>query len=231
MIRVLLADDHAVMRECLLRILEAARLFDVVGQAHDGDSTLMLVRDTPADVLVLDLTMPAGGGIGLIERVHAVRPSLRVLVLSMHTERHVMERAFKAGAAGYLTKESAGADLIAAVCKVARGDLYPASGRTLPQPRQLAGMAVGARDETLTEREREVLRRLAAGQTSRGIADALELTPQTVSTHKKHILEKLSLENDAALIRYALRHGLSEEADEAGNCTEPVHRDERDERS
>jgi DNA-binding NarL/FixJ family response regulator len=214
MIRVLLADDHAVMRECLLRILEAARSFAVVGQAHDGESTLALIRDVPADVLVLDLTMPAGGGIGLIGRLLALRPSLRVLVVSMHTERHVMERAFKAGAAGYLTKESAGTELIAAVRKVAQGELYVGLGQAELQPQRLAGMTARAPHEALTSRERDVLRLLAAGQTSRRIADLLDLTPQTVSTHKKHILEKLSLENDAALIRYALRHGLSGEPDE-----------------
>lgn len=213
MIRVLLADDHAVMRECLLRILEAARTFDVAGQAQDGDSTLTLVRDVPADVLLLDLTMPAGGGIDLIERVLAVQPSLRVLVLSMHTERHVMERALKAGASGYLTKESAGAELIAAVRKVARGELYVGLERVELPPQRFASMPARAPHETLTSREREVLGCLVAGETSRRIADRLNLTPQTVSMHKKHILEKLSLENDAALIRYALRHGLSGERD------------------
>lgn len=214
MIRVLLADDHAVMRDCLLRILDAAQGFVVAGQAHDGASTLALVNSTPAHVLVLDLTMPAGGGITLIERVRAASPELRVLVLSMHTEAHIMERAFKAGAAGYLTKESAGTELVAAVRKVAQGELYAGLGQAERQPRRLARLTEPALHDALTGREREVLRRLAAGATSRRIADELDLTPQTVSTHKKHILEKLALDNDAALIRYALRHGLADEPDD-----------------
>lgn len=212
MIRVLLADDHAVMRECLFHILEAARSFVVAGQAHDGASTLALVRDTPADVLVLDLTMPAGG-IALIERIRAVDAQLRVLVLSMHDEPHIMERAFRAGAVGYLTKESAGTELLSAVRKVARGELYAGLGEAERDPRRLARLTAARPHEVLTHRECEVLRRLAAGETSRRIADALDLTPQTVSTHKKNILEKLALHNDAALVRYALRHGLIDESD------------------
>ncbi|HVW49276.1 MAG TPA: response regulator transcription factor [Trinickia sp.] len=208
MIRVLLADDHAVMRECLLHILMDAQTFLVAGQAADGASTLALVRSTPADVLVLDLTMPAGGGIALIERIRAIRPQLRVLVLSMHTEPHVMERAFKAGAAGYLTKECAGADLVDAIRKVAQGELYAGLGAAERQPRRLASLTKPRPHEALTSREREVLEHLAAGESSRRIADALDLTPQTISTHKKNILEKLELANDAALVRYALRHGF-----------------------
>lgn len=217
MIRVLLADDHAVMRECLLHILEAAQSFTVMGQADDGASTLSLVRSTPADVLVLDLTMPAGGGIGLIERVREANEQLRVLVLSMHTEAHIMERAFKAGAAGYLTKESAGTELVNAVRKVARGELYAGLGEAERQPGRLARLTEPRPHEALTNRERQVLRRLAAGETSRRIADVLDLTPQTVSTHKRNILEKLALDNDAALIRYALRHGLID-SDERDDC-------------
>ena len=216
MIRVLLADDHAVMRECLLHILEAAQSFVVAGQAHDGESTLALVRETDADVLVLDLTMPAGGGIGLIERVRAANARLRVLVLSMHAEPHVMERAFRAGATGYLTKESAGVELVAAVRKVACGELYADPGQAgSRQPRE--GPATREPQAVLTSREREVLHRLAAGESSRRIAQALELTPQTISTHKKRILEKLSLPNDAALIRYALRNGFGEDTDDSSH--------------
>ena len=213
MIRVLLADDHAVMRECLLHILEAAHSFVVAGQAHDGESTLALVRQTKADVLVLDLTMPAGGGIGLIERVRAVNPQLRVLVLSMHVESHVMERAFRAGASGYLTKESAGEELVTAVRKIARGELFADPG-DVRLGAQVDRPAVRRPQDVLTSRECEVLRRLAAGDTSRRIAQVLDLTPQTISTHKKRILEKLSLANDAALIRYALRNGFGEGGDE-----------------
>ncbi|WP_206952160.1 response regulator [Trinickia acidisoli] len=215
MIRVLLADDHAVMRDCLLHILEAAQSFVVAGQSSDGESTLALVRSTNADVLVLDLTMPAGGGIGLIERIRAANPRLRVLVLSMHAEPHVMERAFKAGADGYLTKESAGTDLVLAVRKVAHGEAYAGLGHAERSPQRLERLTPQPHD-ALTSREREVLRHLAAGETSRRIADVLDLTPQTVSTHKKHILEKLALANDAALIRYAMRHGLDGEGDESG---------------
>ncbi|TAM50474.1 MAG: response regulator transcription factor [Paraburkholderia sp.] len=213
MIRVLLADDHAVMRECLLRILMDAQSFVVAGQAADGASALALVGSTPADVLVLDLTMPAGGGIALIERIRAIRPQLRVLVLSMHTEPHVMERAFKAGAAGYLTKESAGADLVDAIRKVAQGELYAGLGAVQSRPRRLASQVGPRPHEALTSREREVLQHLAAGESSRRIADALDLTPQTISTHKKNIFEKLEIESDAALIRYAVRHGLGRDPD------------------
>ena len=218
MVRVLLADDHAVMRECLLHILEAADSFAVVGQAHDGESTLALVRTTRADVLVLDLTMPAGGGIDLIARVRAADPALRVLVLSMHTEPHVMERAFKAGAAGYMTKESAGNELVVAVRKVADGEMYAGLGRAEQRPQRLARTMAQRPHAMLTSRERQVLRYLAAGETSRRIAAVLDLPPQTISTHKKRILDKLSLDNDAALIRYALRNGLGDVDDESDDA-------------
>ena len=216
MIRVLLADDHAVMRECLFHILEAAQSFVVAGQAHDGESTLALVRGTPADVLLLDLTMPAGGGIRLIERVRAANPELRVLVLSMHAEPHLMDRALQAGAAGYLTKDSAGTELVMAVRKIAQGESYASLGQAEGRAGRQVRPAAPRPEEVLTSREREVLRHLAAGETSRRIANVLDLTPQTISTHKKHILEKLALPNDAALIRYAVRNGLAEAGDEPG---------------
>ena len=206
MIRVILADDHAVMRDGLRYILETAGGFEIVGEASDGSATLALVERGAADVLLLDLSMPAPTGIELIRLVKRHAPSLRTLVLTMHAEAQYAARAFKAGATGYLTKDSATAGN-------RRGGRQTAGGVYVARRRPRAALtlrtpAAALPHERLSAREFDVMRRIVAGQTVTQIATELALSAKTVSTYKTRILEKMELPHEAALVRYAVRHEL-----------------------
>ncbi|WP_321783355.1 response regulator transcription factor [Burkholderia pyrrocinia] len=215
MIRVILADDHAVMRDGLRYILEMAGGFEIVGEASDGSATLALAERTAADVLLLDLSMPAPTGIELIRLLKRHAPSLRTLVLTMHTEAQYAARAFKAGATGYLTKDSATTDLVEAVGKVAAGGVYVSPSAAESLARTLHAPAQTLPHERLSARELDVMRRIVAGQTVTQIASELALSAKTVSTYKTRILEKMELPHEAALVRYAVRHDLDPGVDDA----------------
>ncbi|QRR06176.1 response regulator transcription factor [Burkholderia sp. MS455] len=215
MIRVILADDHAVMRDGLRHILERAGGFEIVGEASDGPATLALAERSAADVLLLDLSMPAPTGIELIRLVKSHAPSLRTLVLTMHAEAQYAARAFKAGAVGYLTKDSATAELVEAVGKVAAGGVYVSPSAAESLARTLRAPAQTLPHERLSARELDVMRRIVAGQTVTQIASELALSAKTVSTYKTRILEKMELPHEAALIRYAMRHDLDPGVDDA----------------
>ncbi|HDR9255566.1 TPA: response regulator transcription factor [Burkholderia vietnamiensis] len=208
MIRVILADDHAVMRDGLRHILETAGGFDIVGEASDGDATLALAERHTADVLLLDLSMPGPTGIDLIRLLKKRSPSLRLLVLTMHAETQYAARAFKAGATGYLTKDSASTALVEAVGKVAAGGVYVSPSAAESLARTLRTPADLLPHERLSARELGVMRRIVAGQTVTRIASELALSAKTVSTYKTRILEKMDLPHEAALVRYAVRHEL-----------------------
>ncbi|MCA8089302.1 response regulator transcription factor [Burkholderia anthina] len=215
MIRVILADDHAVMRDGLRHILETAGGFEIVGEASDGSATLELAEHRAADVLLLDLSMPAPTGIELIRLVKTRAPSLRTLVLTMHAETQYAARAFKAGATGYLTKDSATAELVEAVGKVAAGGVYVSPSAAESLARTLRAPAETLPHERLSARELDVMRRIVAGQTVTRIASELALSAKTVSTYKTRILEKMDLPHEAALVRYAVRHDLAPGLDDA----------------
>ncbi|HWA14693.1 MAG TPA: response regulator transcription factor [Burkholderiales bacterium] len=208
MIRVLIADDHQLVRDGLRQLLNAASGLEVVAEAADGDRALAAVRESAPHVALLDMSMPGPSGIDLIKRIKASSPQVRVLVLSMHGERQYAARALKAGASGYLTKDSAGEQLVSAIRKVAAGGVYltDAAAASLVQGAQTSG----APHEALTDREFDILRRLAAGDGPTEIAEQLHLSVKTVSTHKTRILEKMGLDNTADLVRYALQHHLTE---------------------
>ena len=213
MIRVLLADDHAVLRDGLRHILEAAGDFRIVGEAGDGESTLALASDLDADVLVLDLSMPGGAGIELIAQIRAASPQLRVLVSSMHAQRHLAANAFRAGASGYLTKDCASTELVDALREVAQGGLYLSTNLADPTnepPYDDGGPDARLPHQVLSGREYEVMQLIVSGQTVTQIAEALQLSPKTVSTHRTNLLAKMGFTHDAALIRYALRYRLFE---------------------
>lgn len=214
MIRVLIADDHTLVRVGLLHILQAASGFEVVGEANDGASTIALIRDTAADVLVLDLSMPGRNGIELIKQIKDEKPPLRILVLTMHAEQQYAVRAFKAGASGYLTKEGASAELVAAVTKVAAGGVYISLSLAERFAQSLTEPADALPHQRLSDREFDVFRRIAAGQTISEIAQELCVSSKTVSTYKMRILEKMQMPHEAALVRYAIRHKLFGENDE-----------------
>jgi two-component system invasion response regulator UvrY len=210
MIRVLVADDHAVVRRGVLQILAEAPDIVVTGEAASGQQVLQAVRENDYDVLVLDIAMPDGGGLEILKQLGGLEPGLRVLILSMYPEKQYAVRALKAGAAGYLTKESAPGELIAAIRHVAQGGKYIT--RTLGEvlAAELGGRTQPEPHTALSDREYEVMSRLAAGKTVSEIAGELSLSVKTISTYRARILEKLGLETTAEIIRYALERGLVE---------------------
>jgi DNA-binding NarL/FixJ family response regulator len=211
--RILIADDHAIVREGLRRILAADPAFTVVGEAGDGHEVMTAVRAGGFDVLLLDLSMPGRSGIDLLRQVKAERPDLRVLVLSMHAEAQYAVRAIRAGASGYLTKDAAGTQLAAALRKVASGGLFITPGVAEAMAVGLQTTGEEAPHKRLSDREYEVFLRLAAGDSVTSIAERLSLSVKTVSTHKTHILEKMNLASLADLVRYAMTHQLLDSSD------------------
>jgi DNA-binding NarL/FixJ family response regulator len=201
--RIVLADDHNIVRDGLKRILAATPDLQVAGEAADGDELLKLVKGADYDVAVIDMSMPGLSGIALIKRLKSEKPKLRVLVLSMHGESQYAARALKAGASGYLTKDSAAEQLVGALRKIAAGGLHisEAAAASLVA-------AQHAPHEALSDREFEVLKLLVDGLGPTDIGARLRLSVKTVSTHKTHILEKLKLGSTAELVRYALENKL-----------------------
>jgi DNA-binding NarL/FixJ family response regulator len=206
-IRVLLADDHTLVREGLKQLLSSAPGILIAGEAGDGDATLALVRANDYDIAVLDLSMPGLAGIDLIKRVKLEKPRLRVLVLSMHGEQQYAARALKAGASGYLTKDSAAAQLVSVIRKIAAGGVHISeTAATL----LIDGSAsADAPPHTrLSDREFEIFRALVAGEGVSEIANRLHLSVKTVSTHKTRILQKMGMASAAELVRYAVEKKL-----------------------
>jgi DNA-binding NarL/FixJ family response regulator len=204
MIRVLLADDHSIVRDGLKRILAATPDLQVAGEAADGDAALAAVKANDYDVVMLDMSMPGLSGIDLIKRLKLERPRLRILVLSMHGESQYAARALKAGAAGYLNKDSASEALLAALRKVAAGGVHIGDAAA-------AGLLQAGdkpSHESLSDREFEVMRLLVEGLGPTEIGERLHLSVKTVSTHKTRILDKLGLGSTAELVRYAMEHRL-----------------------
>ncbi|HVL36365.1 MAG TPA: response regulator transcription factor [Burkholderiales bacterium] len=203
MIRLLIADDHKIVRDGLKRILAAAPDFEVAAEAASGDEALALVRANDYDLAMLDMSMPGLAGLDLIKRLKLERPKLKLLVLSMHGEHQYAARALKAGASGYLTKDSAAEQLLGALRKIAAGGVHISEAAA-------AGLVGASRQphEALSDREFEVLRLLVDGLAPTEIAERLHLSVKTVSTHKTRILEKLQLGSTAELVRYALENKL-----------------------
>jgi DNA-binding NarL/FixJ family response regulator len=209
-IRVLLADDHGLVREGLRGILAKGTDIEVAAEAANGDEVLALVRKHEFDLALLDLSMPGLSGLALIKRLKVERPKLRILVLSMHGEAQYAARALKAGASGYLTKDSAAAQLLGAIRKIAAGGVQISEAAAA----QLIGASPtgdAPLHEALSDREYEVLRQIVAGRTVTDIAEALSVSVKTISTHKARILQKLNLAGTADLVRYAIEHGLTDE--------------------
>jgi DNA-binding NarL/FixJ family response regulator len=216
MIRIVLADDHTIVREGLKQVLAAAADLAVVGEARDGREVLERVRGLDFDVLLLDLSMPGKSGIELIKQVHAEKSRLRILVLSMHQERQYAVRAIKAGASGYLTKESAPAQLVSAIRKVAGGGAFITDTVAEQLAFGVMPQAEGPPHTALSDREFQVFQLLASGKAVSEIAKELKLSVKTVSTHKAHIMQKMDIGNPAELIRYAIRHQLIDDPGPAG---------------
>jgi len=210
MIRILIADDHAIVREGLKQIVQLTTDIVVAGEASNAGETLEMVRKLPLDLLLLDISMPGRSGLDVLLEVKRDLPHLPVLILSLHPEDQYALRMLKAGAAGYVTKESASEQLIFAIRKVATGGRY----MSMPLAERLVfGMAKDdGKDlhEILSNREFQVFRMIAAGQTVKEIGDELSLSVKTISTNRTRIMEKMGLRNNSEFTQYAIRHKLLE---------------------
>jgi DNA-binding NarL/FixJ family response regulator len=211
-LRILIVDDHAIVREGLVRILEGTGRGWQVAEATSGFQALEWLRRNEAGLAIVDLSMPGMSGLDLIARLRKEFAQLRVLVLSMHAEEQYALRAFQAGAHGYVTKDRAPAELVDAVAKVAGGGAYVTASLAEQVVQALNGAQAVPKHAHLSNRELEVLRRIVAGQRLSDIADDLHLSIKTISTHKRRIQDKLQLPSMAALIRYGMEHGLQEDS-------------------
>jgi two-component system response regulator NreC len=211
-IRVLIADDHAVVRGGLRRILETADDIEVVGEAADGRQAVFETIETGPDVVLMDVAMPERTGLEAIPTVRRAAPDARVLVVSTYDDVSTVRRAFEAGASGYLLKDAVHAELVQAVREVAGGRTYvhPAVGARVVAAEVEARRR--AEDDPLSDREHEVLRLLALGHTNQEIAGMLSISVRTAETHRAHIMQKLRLETRAELVRYAISQGLLDDA-------------------
>jgi len=220
MIRLLLVDDHAVVRTGLRMLLNAQEDMEVVGEASDGDEALEKARLFHPDVVLMDLSMPFGSGLEATRRITADLPEVKVLVLTMHDDEGYLKKALENGASGYVVKSAADAELITAIRAVVRGGVVidPGVARELVRDwRKSAGPGGaaqpsaemgGVRRTALSPRESEVLRMIALGHTLPEIAQKLGLSVKTVETHKAHLMEKLGLRSRSDLVRYAIKNGL-----------------------
>ena len=208
MTRVLLVDDHAVVRAGLRRVLEAEPDIEVVGEAGTARDAVLEARATKPDVILLDVVMPGESGVDVLPRLLKEAPGTKVLVLSMQDDPRYVREAFAAGASGYVLKEAADSEVVGAAREVAAGGryLHPALGARVITAEEEARAAMEA--DPLSDREREVLRLLALGHTNQEIAKMLFISVRTTETHRAHIMQKLRLKTRAELVRYALAHGL-----------------------
>jgi two-component system response regulator NreC len=210
-VRVLIVDDHAVVRAGLKLLVDAEDDFEVVGEAGNARDAVFEVRSLKPDVILLDIVMPEKSGLEALPELLREHEDAKVLVLSMQDDPRYVREAFSVGASGYVLKEAADAELVAAIREVAKGGRYvhPELGARL-----VAAAAEAERradEDPLSEREREVLRLLALGHTNQEIAQMLFISVRTAETHRAHIMQKLRLSSRAELVRYALAHGLLEE--------------------
>ncbi len=212
MIRMVLADDHVVLRSGLRALLERHPDFQVVGEASDGRELIRLVAELLPDIAVVDVGMPNLNGTEATQQIASAHPSVRVIMLSMHSDEAYVLRALKAGARGYVLKESAEAELIAAIRLVQQGKAFfsPAVSALLVEDyvRQLRAKGVEDSYELLSTREREILQLIAEGKSNKDVANMLNLSPYTIETHRSNILQKLNLHTVPELILYAVRKGI-----------------------
>ncbi len=208
MIRVLIADDHVVVRQGLKQILGGTPELLVAGEATNGQEVLDKVRAEAWDVVVLDISMPDRSGLDILKQLRSERPELPVLVLSMHSEDQYAMRVLKAGANGYLTKDSAADELVKAIRKVVRGGTFVSEFLAEKLAFELGADSSRLPHEALSDREFQVLRQIAAGKSVTEIAAQLCLSVKTVSTYRTRMLEKMNLGTNVELFRYAIRHHL-----------------------
>jgi len=211
-IKVFIADDHKMFREGFKAQLDNVESMTVIGEATNGNEAVRMVEKLKPDVVVLDVTMPLLNGIEATRRILKSFPNIKVIILSMHADRIYVKEALKAGAEGYLLKEDSFEQLIEAIKTVLRGKVYlsKALEETMVDDfvRQIRHGEVDTKVDPLTSREREILQLIAEGKTSREIADILNVSSTTIDTHRKNIMDKLSIHNTAGLVKYAIKHKI-----------------------
>ena len=208
MIKVMVADDHPVVREGLKQILSQAQDIKVTAEAEDGHEILDKVRNQEFDVIVLDITMPGLMGLDVLKQLKSEKPEIPVLILSMHPEEQYAIRVLRAGASGYLTKASAPDKLTGAIRKLYRGGKYVSSSLAERLADELGGDLTKLPHQTLSDREYQVMCLLASGKTVTQVADQLALSVKTVSTYRTRILEKMKMQSNAELTHYAIENKL-----------------------
>ncbi|HEY5617629.1 MAG TPA: response regulator transcription factor [Vicinamibacterales bacterium] len=211
-LRILLADDHTVVRQGLRKVLEESPDWEVVAEAGDGREAVRKAEELKPDVAIIDIAMPLLNGIEATRQIVKRSPSTRILVLTMHSDEAYVNQILQAGATGYLLKDSADVDLIQAVSAVSKGRSFfsPAIARVMldDYTRQLADRGITDRYESLSEREREIFQLVAEGKANKEIAAILSISPSTVETHRARIMEKLDLHSAAEIVLYAVRRGV-----------------------
>lgn len=211
-LRILIGDDHRLVREALRRLLEDRPGWQVVAEAKDGQETVRMAAELRPDVAIVDITMPAMNGIEAIRQIALTVPSVRSLVLSMHSDDSVIRQAVEAGARGYLVKSCADADLVLAIKEVAAGRCYfsPTVARIVLDDylRRMQAHAGGDRFDALSQREREIFQLVAEGHSNQRIAEFLSIRPTTVETHRARVFRKLDIHSAAELVLCAVRRGL-----------------------
>lgn len=210
MIEILLADDHAIIRDGLRQIIADTDDLTVAGEAVNGSEALARVRERNWDVLVLDISMPGKNGLELIKQIKIERPKLPILIFSMHDEEQYALRALRAGAAGYLTKDSDARQLLTVIRKIAAGGVYLSPAMAERMARELMPASEAPPHTLLSDREYQIFELIVRGHSLTNIAERLCLSVKTVSTHKSNLLQKMNMTNQAELIRYAIRHGLAD---------------------
>jgi DNA-binding NarL/FixJ family response regulator len=208
MIRLLIADDHAIVRSGLRQIISETDNIRVAGEASSGREALEKVDKEEFDVVLLDISLPDRSGLEVLKQLKSEQPHLSVLILTMHPEEQFAVRALKAGASGYVTKESAPDELIEAILRVSKGGKYITASLAERLASVLDSTTEQPPHEVLSDRELEVMRMVASGDAVKDIADKLYLSVKTVSTYRTRILEKMNFKNTAEIIRYALKHNL-----------------------
>ena len=208
MIRVLVADDHALVRAGLKHILGKTGEISVIGEACNGQEVMVEARRTPCDVVLLDIGMPGRSGLDVLKQLRVEHPNLPVLILTMYPEEQYAVRALRAGAAGYLTKDSGPEELVNAVRKVASGGRYVSMRAAESLAFEVQGRFRQSPHEALSDRELQVLCMIARGKTVNEIAGELTLSPKTVSTYRSRVLAKLNLRNNSEIAYYAVKEGL-----------------------
>lgn len=210
MIKVLMVDDHALIREGLKKTLSGEPDLTIVGEANNIVELFKVLEQVSADIILLDITMPGESGLDALHELHQKYPHVPVLILTFHPERRFAVRALKAGASGYITKESATEELVQAVRKIAGGGKYVSAALAEQLAAELNDRSGQLPHETLSNREFQVMRLFAQGKKSSEIAEQLSVSVNTVNTYRMRVLEKMNMQSNVELSRYALEHGLIE---------------------